>query len=408
MSVRRPSIVALVAATVALASMCAAAAEDWAAVVGGGADDSMTKRLEANVRTIPGTDTRFLIGGFVQLDGLFTRDRQTGDEQATFLPTATPFGPADSDQRASIRQSQLNWLSYTPSPLGTVSVRAMANLFSLDYDGKTKFSLWQLYVGVADTLVVGKAYSTFVDPDALPTTLDFNGPAGATAVQQWLVRASLPLGAGWTLAAGVEDSQAKHNRGGPSLDARTRARRPDLAAHLRYDFERGHLQVAALSRRIELTAATPAGSFERNFDGSGIAISGSLATFGDDSVVAQYVTGKGIGRYFNDAVSVAGVSLGIDGRLDIARGSGATLYYQRFWTPDWMTVAGASTQWASDAGARPPDALNRVAYASANLIHRFTPTLLAGVEGLWGRATRIDGVSATNARVQLSVRLLVH
>jgi len=407
MSLRRPSIVALAAGTVALASTGAFGAEDWAAVVGGGADDGLTKRLEANVRTIPGTDTRFLVGGFVQLDGLFTRDKQTGDEQATFLPTATPFGPAESDQRASIRQSQINWLSYTPSPVGTVSVRAMANLFSLDFDGKTKFSLWQLYVGIADTLVVGKAYSTFVDPDALPTTLDFNGPAGATSTQQWLVRASLPLGAGWTLAGGVEDSQAEHHLGGPSFDARTRARRPDLAAHLRYDFERGHVQVAALSRRVELTATTPAGTFERNLDGSGIAISGSLATFGDDSIVAQYLTGKGIGRYFNDAVSVTGASLASDGRLDIARGSGATLYYQRFWTADWMTVAGASTQWASDAGARPPDALNRVVYASANLVHRFTPTLLAGVEGLWGRATRVDGVSATNARLQLSLRLLV-
>ena len=167
------------------------------------------------------------------------------------------------------------------------------------------------------------------------------------------------------------------------------------------------MQVAALSRRVELTATTPAGTFERNLDGSGIAISGSLATFGDDSIVAQYLTGKGIGRYFNDAVSVTGASLASDGRLDIARGSGATLYYQRFWTADWMTVAGASTQWASDAGARPPDALNRVVYASANLVHRFTPTLLAGVEGLWGRATRVDGVSATNARLQLSLRLLV-
>jgi hypothetical protein len=407
LSLRRPRIVALAATTVALASTSALAADDWAAVVGGGADDRMTRRLEANVRTIPGTDTRFLIGGFVQLDGLFTRDKQTGDEQATFLPTATPFGPADSDQRASIRQSQLNWLSYTPSPIGTVTVRALANLFSLDYDGATTFSLWQLYAGIGDTLVVGKAYSTFVDSDALPTTLDFNGPAGATSIQQWLVRASLPLGAGWTLAGGVEDSQARHRLGGPSFDARTRARRPDLAAHLRYDFERGHAQVAALSRRVELTATTPAGTFARNFDGSGIAISGSLATFGDDSVIAEYVTGKGIGRYFNDAVSVTGATLGKDGRLDFARGSGATLYYQRFWTPDWMTVAGASTQWASDAGTRPPNALNRVAYASANLIHRFAPALLGGVEGLWGRATRVDGISATNARLQVSLRVLI-
>ena len=42
-----------------------------------------------------------------------------------------------------------------------------------------------------------------------------------------------------------------------------------------------------------------------------------------------------------------------DGTLDLARTSGATLYYQRKWTPDWMTVAGASTLWLSDDGLRP-------------------------------------------------------
>ena len=46
-------------------------------------------------------------------------------------------------------------------------------------------------------------------------------------------------------------------------------------------------------------------------------------------------------------------------------------------------------------------------YASANLIHRLLPTLLVGAETLWGRATRVDGVTATNARLQLSLRYLV-
>ena len=171
------------------------AAEDWASVVGGGADERLAKRLEASVRTIPGTDTRFLVGGFVELDGLATRHKQTGPEQDTFLVSATPFGPADSDRGLSIRQSQVNWLSATPTELGTITTEAQVNLFSLDFDGKTKLSLWHLYARLADVFVAGKTYSTFVDPDVLPTTLDFNGPSGSTAVQQWLARGIVPLGA---------------------------------------------------------------------------------------------------------------------------------------------------------------------------------------------------------------------
>ena len=407
MSRRRSSIVALAASTVVFAAPFAFAAEDWAAVVGGGADEQLAKQLEAEVRTIPGTDTRFLIGGFAQLDGLATRHKQTGAEQDTFLVSATPFGPAGNDQRLSIRQSQLNWLSSTPTALGPLTLNAQVNLFSLDFDGTTTLSLQRLYARLADVVIVGKAYSTFVDPDVLPTTLDYNGPSGLSSVQQWLARGVLPLGAGWSLAAGVEQSQADHHAGRRAVELASDAQRPDLAAHVRFDFDRGHLQLSGLSRRIELTATSGADTSSRTFDAYGLSITGSLSTFGDDSIIAQYTTGRGIGRYFNDSVSASGFGIGADDRLHMIRTSSATLYYQHHWHPDWMTVAGASTLWASDAGTRPPEALRRLVYASANVVHRLLPTLLIGAEGLWGRATRSDGVSATNARLQLSLRLLL-
>jgi len=400
----RRTLFALAAALVGIAP---AHAEDWAAVVGGGADAQLQKRLEANVRTIPGTDTRFLVGGFVELDGLATRKKQTGPEQDTFLVSATPFGAADSNRRLSIRQSQLNWLAETPTELGTITTAAQVNLFSLDFDGKTKLSLWRLYAKLGDVFQVGKAYSTFVDPDVLPTTLDFNGPSGSMAVQQWLARGIVPFGSGWTLAGSIEDSQADHRAGRRGFGVHTDARRPDVAAHLRFDAERGHVQLSGISRRIDVTSTTAFATTTRVFDASGLAISGSLATFGDDSVVGQYTTGKGIGRYFDDSVSSTGMALGADDRLDLIRSSGATLYYQHYWTPNWMTVGGASTLWASDDGVRAPGELRRLVYVSANLIHRLLPTLLVGGETLWGRATRVDGATATNLRLQLSVRLLV-
>jgi hypothetical protein len=35
-------------------------------------------RLRASVRTIPGTETQYLIGGYLQLDGIATRKKQDG------------------------------------------------------------------------------------------------------------------------------------------------------------------------------------------------------------------------------------------------------------------------------------------------------------------------------------------
>ena len=399
---------ALAASLLVLLALGAQAAEDdgdFAASKGSAAEAQLHERLKSAVRTIPGTDTQFLIGGYLQLDGLATRKKQDGDEQNTFIVSTTPFGPADADYRLSVRQSQINWLSRTPTEIGDVWTRLEANLFPLD--GDTAPTLNQLFVRVGDRLIVGKTYSTFMDDGILPTTLDYNGPSGVTFVRQWLARVSIPFGSGWALQASVEEPQADYSAGGALLSVKTDAHRADLAARIRYEGDRGHLQLAGLSRSINATAESPFGTRERRVNGTGVSLSGSLNLFDDDTLLWQAVTGEGVGRYFNDPLSATGVALGSDRRLELVRSSGATLYYQHKWAPDWMTVAGASTLWVSDDDLRPPDALRRVVYASANLLHRLTPTLIVGGEVLWGEATQVGGASATNVRMQLSVRYLV-
>ena len=399
---------ALAASLLALLALGAQAAEDdgdFAASKGSAAEAQLHERLKSAVRTIPGTDTQVLIGGYLQLDGLATRKKQDGDEQNTFIVSTTPFGPADADYRLSVRQSQINWLSRTPTEIGDVWTRLEANLFPLD--GDTAPTLNQLFVRVGDRLIVGKTYSTFMDDGILPTTLDYNGPSGVTFVRQWLARVSIPFGSGWALQASVEEPQADYSAGGALLSVKTDAHRADLAARIRYEGDRGHLQLAGLSRSINATAESPFGTRERRVNGTGVSLSGSLNLFDDDTLLWQAVSGEGVGRYFNDPLSATGVALGSDRRLELVRSSGTTLYYQHKWAPDWMTVAGASTLWVSDDDLRPPDALRRVVYASANLLHRLTPTLIVGGEVLWGEATQVGGASATNVRMQLSVRYLV-
>jgi hypothetical protein len=229
-----------------------------------------------------------------------------------------------------------------------------------------------------------------------------------TFVRQWLARASIPFGSGWAFEASVEEPQADLSGGGALLAVHTDARRPDLAARVRYEGDFGHVQLAGLSRSLDVVADSPLGTRERHVNGTGVSLSGSLNTFGEDTLLWQAVTGKGVGRYFNDPLSATGVALGTDRRFELLRSSGVTLYYQHKWAPDWMTVAGASTLWTSDDGElRRPEELRRIVYASANLLHRLTPTLIVGGEVLWGEATQVGGASATNTRVQLSLRYLI-
>jgi hypothetical protein len=401
------------AAYAVLASCLGAAAHaagedvgDLAASKGAALEAQLEARLKAAVRTVPGTDTQFLVGGYLQVDGILARRQQDGDEKDTFIVSATPFAPAEGTQRLSVRQSQINWLSRTPTPAGELWTRLEANLFPLD--GTTAPTLNQLFVRLDDRIVLGKTYSTFMDEGALPTTLDYNGPGGVTFVRQLLARVAWPFAEGWSLQGAVEDPQADlSSGGGPLLGVQTDPRRPDLAARVRYEGGRGHLQLSGLWRSVDVTASSPFGSRQRHVSGTGVSLSGSIAAFDDDTILWQAVTGKGIGRYFNDPLSATNVGLVPDGGLETLRTSGATLYYQRKWTPHWMTVAGASTLWIDADGAiRGPEELKRIVYASANLVHRLTPTLIVGAELLWGEATRVNGESATNTRVQVSVRWL--
>jgi hypothetical protein len=362
-------------------------------------------RLKAAIRTIPGTDTQYLVGGYLHVDGLATRRKQDGDEQDTFIVSTTPFGPADADYRLSVRQSQINWLSRSPTAIGPLWTRMQANLFPLD--GSTAPTLNQLYVRLDDKLIVGKTYSTFMDDGALPTTLDYNGPSGVTFVRQWLARVSLPFGDRWSVQGAVEEAQAELSAGNDRVSVRSDARRPDLAARLRYEGERGHVQLAFLSRSIDVTADTLLGSRSLHVDGRGVSLSGAVKTFGEDLLLAQAATGRGVGRYFNDPLSATGVALGRDG-FELLRTSGLTLYYQRRWAPDWLSVFGASTLWVSgDDLVRAPDELRRVVYGSANLVRRLSASLFVGGEVLWGEAWRVNGETATNVRVQVSVRYLI-
>ena len=161
----------LAAAAGFLLALAASAAEDdgdFAASRGSQLEAQLQERLKAAVRTIPGTDTQYLVGGYLQLDGLATRKKQDGDEQNTFIVSTTPFGPARRDYRLSIRQSNFQWLSRTPTSIGDVWTRLEANLFPLD--GKTAPELNQLFVRFGDWLTIGKTYSTFMDDGALPTS----------------------------------------------------------------------------------------------------------------------------------------------------------------------------------------------------------------------------------------------
>jgi hypothetical protein len=374
---------------------------------------ALRARLESRVRARGEDRTHWLVGASLQADAIAGTRRLDGAEQDTLTVSAIPFGDAPSVTRASIRTSQVDGVAWTPVGGGhRVWTRVQANLFGPD--GSTRPRLTLGFVRLDDVLLVGRTYSTFMDDAALPTTLDYNGPSGVTFVRQPMVRLSLrPLEA-VRLDASVETPQADARAGVDGVgELRVSAARPDLAARLRVEGEAGHLQLAGLSRRLDVSAVAgpaqaPVTSTTRRVAGRGVSLSGSVALGGADTLSGQWVRGEAIGRYFNDGVSASGVAAGGDLTVVPLTLTGTTLYWRHAWPDGWTSTVGASRLVAdADGGRRDPGALRALTYASATLVRRVSPTVFAGVELQRGEAAAVDGARATTTRVQLSVRWLV-
>jgi len=360
---------------------------------GAQADASLEERLLAKARTIPGTEVRYLFAGFVQLDAHWTRRELSGEEKDAFLSSAIPFEAAERDTRLSGRASQLNAILRSPTRLGELTAHAQADLFKYEEGAQLNFT--QAYARLGEWLTVGKSYSTFMDDEAWPATLDYNGPSGAVFARQIVLRGSVPLGENLRVDAALEDPQAESGS----------ADRPDFAARLRFAGERLHAQLGVLSRSVTYTSSAGA---SRSVDGWGVSASAALGIGEEDRLLAQWTRGEGIGRYFNDGLSSIGAVFDAGGTLEPLRLTGVYLYYERKWAARWSTTAGLSELRTQSEGLRPADDLKRVQYASVNLVHRLATDLFVGAELLWGNAERQDGAQASDSRLQLTARYLIY
>ena len=225
--------------------------------------------------------------------------------------------------------------------------RAQVNLFSARSRRQTTLSLQQLYVRRRrrvrrrqDVLDVRRRRRAADDARLQRAERrDVRRSSGSRA-------ARFRSGGGWTIAGGIEDAQADGSAGAARVDVRTQRapagprRAPALrlrarpragcrtfAAHRGDRDERALAHVRAHGRRqrhLDLRFARDRSATIRS--------SGSTRR------------ARASGATSTMRVSSTGVALGADGRLgarpQLRR---ATLYYQRRWAADWMSVAGVST-----------------------------------------------------------------
>src|SRR5215470_17031188 len=279
---------------------------------------------------LPGTQTLLKIGGYFKTD--FIYDLKPAGNTDSFIPSSIPIPTAVGVNNAtvSIRPTRLSLDFRVPTTkIGDVRFYLEGDLFGTN---ATTPRLRHAYAQ-ARNLLIGQTFSNFMDPDAFPDTLDFQGPNGMVSVRNPQLRYGFALSPSTTLYISVEKPSSDITFKTPQFSSQPNSPSPDGAVRVRQEFERGHVQVAWLFRSI--AAFLPNGRTDSVF-GWGVNTSLGFKTIGKDNVIFAVAAGHGISRYLQDTSG-----LGIDAEpapstvgnphLEAAPAIGVEAAYQHYW-----------------------------------------------------------------------------
>jgi hypothetical protein len=259
----------------------------------------------------------------------------------------------------------------------------------------------------AKNFLVGQTFSNFMDPDAFPDTLDFQGPNGMVSIRNPQLRYGFALSPSTTFYVSVEKPSSDIAFKTGDFSAQPNAPSPDGTIRLRQEFERGHFQVSGVFRSI--SAFLTNGKTDSVF-GWGVNVSTGFKTFEKDNAIFAVVAGHGVSRYIQDTSG-----LGIDAEVSSLTGIEATpavgveASYQHYWSKRLRTsgvYSYAAVNNNSFALANLPSftPYNHSTYTAANLIWNPYGSLNVGAEFLYGWVVRQDGQKANDPRFQFSAK----
>jgi uncharacterized small protein (DUF1192 family) len=350
---------------------------------------------------IPGTQTLLKIGGYFKTD--FINDLKPAGNSDSFIPASFPVPQATGVNNAtvSIRPTRLSLDFRVPSTkVGEVRFYVEGDFFGTN---ATTPRLRHAYAQVHNFLI-GQTFSNFMDPDAFPDTLDFQGPNGMVSIRNPQFRYGFALSPSMTLYIALEKPSSDVIFTTPQFTAQTNSPFRDGTIRLRQEFERGHFQVAGIVRSIGVALAN---GRHDSVVGWGLNTSVAFKTFGKDNVILAVAAGHGISRYLQDTSG-----LGIDAEpgdaanphLKATPAVGVEAAYQHYWSKRVRSSAFYSYAAVNNTDLATASTYNHGTYSGANIIWNPGGSLNVGAEFLYGWIMEQSGLKASAPRIQVSAK----
>ena len=184
---------------------------------------------------------------------------------------------------------------------GPVEGKELRMYVETDFYGSSSVLRLRQAYGSYGGLLAGQTWSTFVDDNNFPNTIDFESPMAFPSIRQAQLRWTQKLSAKVSWSAAVEDNKStitppaaipgKAEYPMPDLVTRIRLRRVRAATPSPPAFSAGRASVQTTGEPDDVTLW-------------GMLLSGRIKTVGKDYAYAQFTFGDGVGRYRGGVTAV--------------------------------------------------------------------------------------------------------
>jgi len=360
---------------------------------------STTFDAESFPGSIPlgGTAAALKIGGFVKAN--YIQNFDTIGSTDRFIAGSIPTDAvSEGDARAelTVGQSRLNFDLRDNTDIGVLRAFIEGDFAG---DGDT-FRLRHAFGQLKDILA-GKSWSNFVDVEASPEDIDFEGLNGRVNRRKTQFRWFPRIGEQWNLIASLEDPDPNINNG------QAESLIPDMIASMRRDwFGLFHVKTSLVLRQVEGRWDVD-NSVKDDVFGWGLSFSGKTPIKKwdpRDNFLFQFNFGQGYGSYVNDLDTLEEGDAVFDptGNLQALPVAAGYIAFQKWWQGTIRSTFVGSIVAVDTYDFQPGDAYESTQRYSANLIWSPTARVDVGGEVLWGRREDKDGQSGSAWQIQLS------
>jgi len=339
-----------------------------------------------------GDNTEIGIGGYVKLDAMWTDTSEgmigNGVGRDFYVPSTIPVtGTSESakwDMHA--RQSRFFITSDTLLENG----KKISGRFEFDMMGTYPIGDERTSNGYSpeirhafisyDGWLFGQTWTTFMDVNALPDSIDFVGTTDGTVfVRQAQVRYT---NGGFQVALENPETTVSPLKSTSRVVTDDNSM-PDVVLRYNHTADWGGLTVAGLSRQLSYQE----GTVDDSTRGYGLTFSGKFNLSKTDDIRFAVTYGEGLGRYLSLNTS-NDVVVRTDNQLETIKSVGYTLAYKHAWNDKWRSSFFYSGQKIDNPLEFTGTALTEsTASYSGNLIYQVASKLSVGAE--FRHATRV-------------------